>query len=503
MIISDVKLNIDESEDSLVSRAREISGIEGKYFRILKKSLDARKKSDIKRVYSVEISDEPFEGEKEEIGEYFYPRPPVVVGFGPAGMFAALTLARAGFKPIIIERGKSVEERAKSVNDFILTRTLDTESNVQYGEGGAGTFSDGKLNSRVKDELKQSVLDEFVRHGAHDSVRYDAKPHIGSDVLPKVVRSIREEIISLGGSVLFDTRLIGIDKRGNKIETITVKNGETIYKIETDDLIIAIGNSARDTYRLLHSAGIEQEVKDFALGYRIEHLQHDINMAQFGKDIGIPADYRLAEQIGERGVFSFCMCPGGTVVAAASEEGGVVTNGMSNFARDGLNANSAIVCQVRKTDMGGNVGAAFDFVERIEKAAYNAGGSDYSAPCQNVADFIKGVKSVKFGAVKPTYPLGVKIGFLDGLLPTYAQDAIRAGIVKMGGKIKGFDRCGVLTGVETRTSSPVRIVRGSDRRSPSAENLFPIGEVGYAGGIMSSAIDGIKTAQEIKRKYLK
>ncbi len=504
MVIRDIKLNFGESEDLLPSRARKISGESGEFFRVLRKSLDARDKGDIKWVYTVEISKEPFEEDKEEEKEYSYPVfPPVVVGFGPAGMFAALQLARAGFKPVVLERGKSVEERQKSVNGFIASRTLDTESNIQYGEGGAGTFSDGKLNSRVKDELKSKVLGEFVRHGADKSVLYDAKPHIGSDVLPAVVKSIREEITAKGGRILFDSRLVGINKKGEKIETISVQNGEKIFQIETSDVVLAIGNSARDTYRMLYRAGVAEEVKDFAIGYRIEHLQEDINLAQFGRDLGIPADYRLAEQIGDRGVFSFCMCPGGTVVAASSEEGGVVTNGMSNFARDGVNANSAIVCQVRRADIGGGVDEAFEFVRSIEKAAFVAGGADYTAPCQNVADFLAGKKTSRLGKVKPTYPLGVKLGSLGGLLPAFAEDAIRAGIEKMGDKIKGFSSSGTLTGVEARTSSPVRVMRGKDRRAVNITNLFPIGEVGYSGGIMSSAIDGIRTAEEIKNKYLK
>ena len=504
MKLDGIKLNIYDDETELLVRARKMSGLEGKFFKILKKSLDARDKNRIFYVYSVEISDTPFAEESEEIKTYAPPSSPIVVGFGPAGMFCALSLARAGFKPIVLERGGNVDERKKATDTFFNSAVLDTECNIQYGEGGAGTFSDGKLNTGIKSEYKAFIMHEFIRHGAPKEIAYLNKPHIGSDNLPKVVKSIREEIISLGGKVLFNTALVDIDIKNGKITKLTVreKNGKS-YKIDCDEVVLAIGHSSRDTYEKLFSRGVVMEQKDCAIGFRVEHLQDDINKAQFGKDIGIVADYKAVSNKRDRGVFSFCMCPGGVVVPASSEESGVVTNGMSEFKRDKINANSAIVCQIRKSDFSADVFSGMEYLRKIERLAFEKGGREYRAPCQNVVDFMKNKQSKAFEKVKPTYAIGTTFVKADEILPSYVCDSIRIGIEDIDKRIKGFAKSGVITMPETRTSSPVRIVRNENCSAVGICNLYPCGEVGFAGGITSSAVDGLKIANVIKKKYEK
>lgn len=504
MKISDIKLKIGESETLLKEKALKKAGLKSTpYFRILKKSLDARDKRDIFYTYSVELSDQPFEDEKEEILPCKKPdKPIIVVGFGPAGMFCALSLARNGLCPIVIERGSDVDTRKQKTEKFFTTATLDTECNVQYGEGGAGTFSDGKLNTGVKSPYKPYVLRELIKHGAPECIAYLSKPHIGSDILPTVVKNVREEIIALGGQVLFDTKLSDITIKNGCVEEIEFTHANNKTRLEISELVIAIGHSSRDTYAMLFDKGFAMEQKDCAVGLRVEHLQDDINKAQFGKDIGVSADYKLTANANGRGVFSFCMCPGGVVVPSSSEEGGVVTNGMSEFARDKVNANSAIICQVKTSDFGSGILDGMDFLRKMEQRAFIAGGKNYCAPVQNVTDFIKGKKSTAFTTVKPSYAIGTQFCEMDDILPPFIVNSIRSAFVDFDRKIKGFAKSGVLTAVETRTSSPVRIIRGENLACLGLSNAYPVGEVGYAGGIMSSALDGLKIAKKIKEKYL-
>ncbi|MCJ7717678.1 MAG: hypothetical protein MUO54_14325, partial [Anaerolineales bacterium] len=416
---------------------------------------------------------------------------------------AGLILAEAGLNPLLIDRGKSVRERTKDTYNFWKNRDLNSESNVQFGEGGAGTFSDGKLQTRVKDKLNRDkkILQELVLAGAPEEILYKNKPHVGTAKLVRVVENLREKIISLGGEYRFQSRVDDLLVSGNKIEGIRLKSGEKIF---CNKVILAIGHSARDTFSMLTNRGVHLEAKPFSIGFRIEHPQELINQSQYGKQADHPqlgaADYQLAHHstLG-RTVYSFCMCPGGTVIAASSEPGTVVTNGMSQYQRNEINANSAIVAEVSIEDFDSGVLGGIEFQRRWEEKAFNEGGGNFNAPCQLVGDFLAGRTSDDLGSVQPSYLPGIRLTDLRNSLPDLVVAAIQEALPAFERRIKGFaSPDAVLTGVETRTSSPVRITRGRDYQSISIQGLFPAGEgSGYAGGILSSAMDGIKAAEAL------
>lgn len=435
---------------------------------------------------------------------------PVVVGAGCAGLFCALYLARAGLEPLLIERGDGARRRGQAVDAHNKTGVLDTESNIQFGLGGAGTFSDGKLQTGTKSPAHRLILETFVAAGAQPRILWDAKPHVGSDVLPKVVENIVAQIRAAGGEVRFRCRMSDIDITGGRVRGVTVAqtsaDGETREeKIAASDVVIACGHSARDVFELLKAKDVPMERKTFAMGVRIEHLQANIDRALYGRAAGNPAlgaaPYKLSEHLPQgRSAFSFCMCPGGFVVSAASEKGGVVTNGMSLSDRAGKNANSGLLANVFPDDLpGDDVLAGIALQRSCERAAFAEGGGAYVAPAQLVGDFLQGVPSSACGKVQPTYPRGVTWTEIDGCLPGYITQTLRAAIPRMARKLRGFDAAdAVLTGVETRSSSPVRVVRGQDGQSVGIAGLWPVGEgAGYAGGIMSAATDGILAAAKL------
>ncbi len=497
--------------------------------RLLRKSIDARKKNAIQLVYTVAVT---VKKEKELLRKYSgktdislykpytYDIPkveqrqerPVIVGFGPAGMFAALILAKAGLRPIVLERGKPAEERLKSVEVFRKTGLLDTESNIQFGEGGAGTFSDGKLNTGINDPRIKYVLDTFVKHGAPEDILSNAKPHIGTDYLINVVQNIRKTIIDLGGEVIFSAKFTGYetDLQGAIAAVKYTKNSEN-YTLNTENCILATGHSARDVFRMLNANGMELAQKSFAMGVRIEHLQSDLNKCMYGDYAEHPAlgaaDYKLAVHLPNgHSLYTFCMCPGGEVVASASEEGRLVVNGMSCHARNDVNANSAILVGISPEDLQSSDPLAGMYLqEELEQKAYEVTGGGYKAPVCLVGDFLAGKESVSFGKVKPTYTPNTEFVLPDKYLPEFITNTLRQGIPAMARKLSLFsDMEAVLTGIESRSSSPVRIIRNETYQSVTVRGLYPCGEgAGYAGGITSAAVDGMKCAEAVISKFLK
>ena len=516
--ISNIKIYEDISDDKVINIALNKYKIKQEDIilcNISKKSVDARKKDDVHYSYSIDLK---LKNENKLlrnknisiIKEFEFPNfdikkdkkiNPVIVGAGPAGLFAGLTFVQNGFKPIIIEQGQSVEERKKSVDLFTSTGNLNTFSNVQFGEGGAGTFSDGKLTSGINSPYCRKVLQEFVNFGAPEQILYLTKPHIGTDNLIKIIKNMREFIISKRGKFLFNTKFVDFETINNKISKVHVLNLEanSLEKIETDTVILAIGHSSRDTFEKIYEKGLLVEPKNFSVGVRIEHLQSEINKSQYGTitKLNLPsADYKLAyHSPSGRSCYTFCMCPGGMGVAAASEPGQVVTNGMSEFARDRENANAALLVGVEPRDFGSaHPLAGMYFQRRLEEAAFRAGGGDYRAPAQLVGDFLKKQVSTAVGNVNPSYRPGVRFTDLSAVLPDFVTETMRRAIVEMDGKLHGFAAAdAVLTGVETRSSSPIRIMR-DEHFEANIKGLYPCGEgAGYAGGIVSSAVDGLKT----------
>ncbi|MGR5500491.1 NAD(P)/FAD-dependent oxidoreductase [Vibrio sp. DNB22_10_4] len=524
--LTEIKLPLDHEEGEISQAILKKLGISSDQvvsFNVFKRGYDARKKTRILLIYTLDIevkneaallekfADDPHVKVTPDMEYKFVAKAPVnqaerpvVIGFGPCGLFAGLILAQMGFKPIIVERGKEVRERTKDTFGFWRKRTLNPESNVQFGEGGAGTFSDGKLYSQVKDpkHYGRKVIEEFVAAGAPEEILYVSKPHIGTFKLVTMIEKMRATIIELGGEIRFSTRVDDIHMENDQITGLTLSSGE---EIKTRYVVLAVGHSARDTFEMLHDRGVYMEAKPFSVGFRIEHKQSVIDEARFGPNAGNPilgaADYKLVHHCKNgRTVYSFCMCPGGTVVAATSEEGRVVTNGMSQYSRAERNANSAIVVGISPDqDYPGDPLAGIRFQRELESNAYLLGGENYDAPAQKIGDFLKGNDPSELGDVEPSFTPGIKLTDLSKALPDFAIEAIREAIPAFDKKIKGFSGAdGLLTGVETRTSSPICIKRGKDYQSVNLKGFYPAGEgAGYAGGILSAGIDGIKVAEAL------
>ncbi|MBQ7639099.1 MAG: hypothetical protein IJS90_09390 [Clostridia bacterium] len=524
--INEISVRLGAGEEEIKNSAAKTVGVSASdisFFEIYRESIDSRHKNDIRMIYSVNIEgcfDEEriaasFTKNKAFVCErYAYVPPenrrnspfrPIIAGFGPAGMFAALILSEAGLRPIVLERGSDVDMRTSEVERFWRTGILNTDSNVQFGEGGAGTFSDGKLTTGIKDERCRFVLETFVRFGAPKQILWSSHPHIGTDKLKPLVKRMREEIIRLGGEVRFRSRLIDIYSSNGYLQGVsyTDENG-SVVDIETDTLLLCIGHSARDTFEMLRKNGLKMEKKAFSMGVRIEHPQEMINRALYGKfwndkRLGA-ANYKLSNHPPHgRGGYTFCMCPGGTVVCASSEEGGVVVNGMSEFARDGINANSAILVGVEPENVEGDGPlAGIELQRKIERSAFVLCGSSYSALSQRVGDFLGNVPSKSFGSVKPTVTTGAVPGDIRQVLPPFITSEIALAITAFNKSLPGFSLPdAVLTAPESRSSSPVRIVRDEFRQS-SVKGIYPCGEgAGYAGGIVSAAVDGIKSAEQV------
>ena len=542
--LSEIKLPLDPPSDALPRAVQGLLGVDADAIadiHVHKRSFDARK-VDLLQVFIVDVtladpSTEPkllakLAGNPRVMvtPDMSYHPPahapadlpirPVVVGFGPCGIFAALMLAKMGFKPIVLERGKTVRQRTRDTWGLWRKSTLNPESNVQFGEGGAGTFSDGKLWSQIKDPrfLGRKVMEEFVKAGAPPEILYVAHPHIGTFKLVKVVENIREQIVALGGEIRFEQRVTDVHIDGGQLRGLTVLDQQTgaSSELRCDHVVMALGHSSRDTFEMLHARGVHIEAKPFSIGFRVEHPQGLIDRARWGRHAGHPllgaADYKLVHHASNgRSVYSFCMCPGGTVVAATSEPGRVVTNGMSQYSRNERNANAGIVVGIDPADYpgweDGKTGsplAGMVLQRQLESNAFVLGGSDYRAPGQLVGDFIAGTPSTELRSIKPSYKPGVTPTDLHQALPAYAIEAMREAFPAFGRKIKGFDTPdAVLTGVETRTSSPIKITRGEDFQSLNTRGLFPAGEgASYAGGILSAGVDGIKVAEAVARAVL-
>lgn len=478
---------------------------------IARKSIDARKKEDVHYTYSVdiEVKNENKYKKLEKVKKFEMPTIkikkkentcPIVIGAGPAGLFAALILVQNNIKPIIIEQGQPIEERKESVNHFLKTGKLNPFSNVQFGEGGAGTFSDGKLTTGIHSPFCQKVLEEFVRFGAPKQILYLSKPHIGTDNLIHIIKNMREYIIAKGGTFLFNTKVIDFEISNQKITGIHTIHNNSKEMISTNNVILAIGHSSRDTFETLYQKGITMETKNFSVGVRIEHLQKWINEAQYGTITKLalpPAEYKLAyHSKNNRSCYTFCMCPGGVVMASSSDNHTILTNGMSNFLRDGVNANSALLVNITPSDFNSNSPlAGIYFQKDLEEKAFLLGGSNYFAPVQRVEDFLKNQKSKQIGEVHPTYQPGFTLSNLNEILPDFVSTTLKQGIQFFDTKLHGFAHPdSILTGVETRSSSPVKMVR-NEKLMSNVSGIYPCGEgAGYAGGIMSASVDGIKCA---------